>query len=249
MGSGETSSDSKQLSQLAYIQLEAGNAPKAVELFKSAAEKARGEGDVDTIISCYLNAGACLVSRDQLQQGSTLLHASLKLAKEYHATESHATDGKESTTGMEITADINFNLAVAEKKMGNIKNAKSYFKTSVDLYLKSDSVVHAAEGLTGLAGCYRKRREPGKEITCLVRAQVLYHEQGEGYHEAECCLELARTYLREKQMENCKEILSTAKLLCLRIDHCSLKGIKIEVTHRIFITAIHFQESFIHSLD
>lgn len=216
MGSGETNSDSRELSRLAYIQLREGNSQKAVEHFKSAAEKARDEGDVDTMISCYLNAGACLVSRDQLQQGNTLLLASLKLAKE-----AHATDGKET---MEITADINFNLAVAEKKMGNIKKAKSYFQTSVDLYLKSGSMVHAAESLTGLAGCYRKRMEPEQEITCLIRAQGLYHELGESYNEAECCLELARTYLREKQMENCKEMLSTAKLLCLRIDQHSLKG-------------------------
>ena len=215
--SGEMNSDSRELSRLAYVQFQEGNSKKAVELFKSAAEKARDESDVDTMISCYLNAGACLVSRDQFQQGSTLLLESLKLEKEVHAT-----DDKEPT--LEITADINFNLAVAEKKMGNIKKAKSYFKTSVDLYLKSDSMIQAAESLTGLAGCYRKRREPGQEITCLVRAQGLYHELGEGYNEAECCLELARTYLREKQMENCKEILSTAKLLCLRIDQRSLKG-------------------------
>lgn len=234
MGSGEerhmkqsTKTGSKEITRQAYIQLQKGDAQKAQEYFESAAERARDEGDMVMMITSYLNAGACLVSRDQFTQGNDCLLLSLKLAKTQKLDKnvSRTTDGKETqVTMIEISADIYYNLAVAARKMDNFKKAISHFKTSVEFYLKAGSVLHAAESFTNLAGCHRMLSETHEEVSNLVSAQHLYHELGDNHNEAESCLELARTYMREGKMEDCKEMLSTAKLLCLRVDNQELQG-------------------------
>lgn len=224
--SGEEKLPSKELTGLAYLQLQKGDPQGATEYFERAAEQARDEGDASTMMSCYLNAGACLVSRGQLQQGNKLLLSALKLVK----TQKLKTNDGEGTM-TEICADIYYNLAVAAQRMDKMKRAISYFKTSVELYLKSESVLHAADALTGLARCHRRAGQSEKEITCLVSAQQLFNQLGDSYKEAEVCLELARTYLMgESRMEDCKEMLSKAKLLCLRIDHRGLQGVVTMVT-------------------
>ena len=220
MGSGEK--QPRELTGLAYQELQKGDYRKAVGYFKNAAEKARDVGDVNTMISSYLNAGACLVSRGKLEEGNKLLLSSLKLVK----AEDVSGESDEHDPAMaEIGADIYYNLAVAAQKMDNKKRATACFKMSMELYLKSECKARAAESITGLARCHRQAGQCDNEITCLVTAQQLYHEVGESFHEAEACLELARTYLRESRMEDCKRMLSTAKLLCLRThDHRGLQG-------------------------
>lgn len=218
MGSGEEKQP-RELTGLAYQELQKCDYRKAVGYFKNAAEKARDEGDVCTMISSYLNAGACLVSRGNLEEGHKLLLSSLKLVKAETASDKH------DPAITEINADIYYNLAVAAQKMNNMKQATACFKMSMELYLKLGNKAHAAESVTGLARCHRQAGQSDKEITCLVTAQQLYHKVGESFHEAETCLELARTYLRESKMEDCKKMLSTAKLLCLRIhDNRGLQG-------------------------
>ena len=233
MGSGEETSKlcSREITRLAYLQLHNGDSQKATEYFESAAERAGDEGDVCTMISCYLNAGACLVSRGQLQQGKRLLLSSLKLAKTQGMDQSVSRTGDHSeetvATMLEISADIHYNLAVAAQKMGTARKAASHYKTSAELYLKCECLPHAAESLTGLARCHRKCGESDKEIASLINAQQLYHGLGDSFNEAESCLELARTYLKEGRLEDTKEMLSTAKLLGLRTDDRALQGTAI----------------------
>ena len=222
----------EEITRLAYTHLQKGDAQRATECFESAADKARQEGKPEAMISCYLNAGACLVSRGQLTQGNAFLLSALRLTKSQKLDESisRRKDGKETKVSiMEISADINFNLAIAAKKVQKHKKAIYYFRASADLYLKSGCVMHAAESYSNLAHCHRKTQERHKEVACLVKAQHLYHEAEDSYNEAECCLELARTYLRENLMDDCKEMLSTAKLLCLRVDNRSHQGKVIRV--------------------
>lgn len=223
---------SKGITRLAYIQLQKGDSQGAVEYFERAAEKAKDEGDDSAIITSYLNAGACLVSSGQPKQGSTFLLSALKLAKaqKVDTNVSRTTDanGKNTTTSiLEISADIFYNLGVAAQRMNNIEDAISHFKISIDLYLKSDCVLHAAEGFTSLASCHRTLQESEKEITSLVNAQKLYQEAGSDYKEAASCLELARTYLREERVDDCKEMLSTAKLLCTRVNSHAQRGMEM----------------------
>jgi tetratricopeptide (TPR) repeat protein len=216
---------SLELTRQAYQELHKGEHQKAISCFESAAEKARDEGDNITMISCYLNAGACLVSRGKLEEGNKFLLTSYKLVKALSQEKDISRELEEDEGSMiEIRADIYYNLGVAAQKMDNLKQAVSCFKASAELYLKSECKLHAAESLTGLARCRRQSRQSDKEITCLVTAQQLYHKMGRSFNEAEVCLELARTYLREERLEDCKEMLSTAKLLCLRVDDRGLKG-------------------------
>lgn len=227
MGSGEETCGSLEIIRLAYLQLQKGDSQRATEYFEGAAESARDEGNVDVMISCYLNAGACLVSRGQLQRGKRLLLSSLKLVKTQKPDKnmSRTKEGKETLATMaEISADIYYNLAVAAKKMDNMKRAISHFKTSAELYLKSGCVQHAAESFTGTARCHRQVGEADEEVACLVSAQQLYRDAGDSFNEAESCLELARTHVRERRMEDCQEMLSTAKLLCLRVNQGGLQG-------------------------
>lgn len=218
---------SKELVRLAYLQLHKGDTQRATEHFQIAAERARDEGDVSTMQSCYLNAGACLVSRGKLKEGNRVLLSTLKLVKAQKPDKNVSRESeREDTlaTRSEICADIYYNLAVAAQKMGDMERAISFFKTSMNFYLKSQCMKQAAESLAGQARCYRRTNQSDHEIACLVRAQQLCHESGDSFNEAEACLELARTYLRERRMDACKEMLSTAKLLCLRIDQRGLKG-------------------------
>lgn len=235
MGSGEEKhprkakprSGSEELTKLAYLHLQRGDAEKATEHFESAAEAAREEGDDSTMISCYLNAGACLVSKGQLKQGNKLLLVALRLAKGQKPDEqdSRTADSTDSPMSMiEIKADIYYNLAVAAQKTDDIKKAISYFKTSAECYLESNCTVQAAESCACLAGCYKLIREVEKEVESLRSAQQLYHKLENHYEEADTCLELAKTHLRDAKAEQAKEMLSTAKLLCMRMSNRSLQG-------------------------
>ncbi len=220
-------SGSKELTRLAYTHLQRGDAQKAMEYFESAAETAKDEGDDITMISCYLNAGACLVSRSQMKQGTSFLLTALKLAKTQKPDKHvpRTADGKDNEASMiEIMADVYYNLAVAAQKVNDCKKAISYFKTSAEFYLKTDCTLHAAESFMSLAGCHRHSREVEKEVESLQSAQQLFHQLEDHYNEADTCLELAKTHLKEGKTEQVKEMLSTANMLCLRVDNRSLQG-------------------------
>lgn len=239
MGSGEEirssakrsayiNASATEITRLGYGHLQKGDSLKAAECFESAAEKAGEEGDEVVMISCYLNAGACLVSNEQLLQANKYLISALKLAKAQKPDENVSRSGMDGTETKvsitEISGDIHFNLGIAAEKMQKFKSAVAFFKASADLYLKAGSVLHAAETYSNLASCHRKAKERHSEVACLITARQLYQELGDTYHEAETCLELARTYQRESLVTDCKEMLSTAKLLCLRVKERLLQG-------------------------
>ena len=222
---------SEELTRLAYIHLQKGDAQKATKHFESAAERAKDEGNACTMISCYLNAGACLVSRNQLKEGNDFLLMALKLAKMQKPDEQvfQSTNGKDDQVSMtEIMADIYYNLAVAAQKVDDSKKAISYFKTSAECYLKTGCMLHAAESFVGLAGCHRYVREVEEEIDSLHRAGQIFHKLEDHYNEADTSLELAKTHLRDARTEQAKEMLSKAKLLCLRVDNHSLQGMRLQ---------------------
>lgn len=227
-----TRSAIQELTRLAYIQLQKGDNHKAIEYFESAAERAKEEGDPCTIISCYLNVGACYVSQGQLKRGIKFLQFASKLAKSRQLEQSdisilHATIGRgdsDGTSMTEISADVYYNLAVAYQGMNEYKKAASHFKSSIHLYIKAKAILQAAESFMSLATCYRMRKESKEVVTSLTSAQELYHQLGDNYNEAGACVELCKVYFGEGKLEDCKQMLSTAKMLCLRVDNRRLQG-------------------------
>lgn len=215
----------KELTKLAYVQLQRGNTRRAVDFFESAAKKAKGEGDISALVSCHLNAGACLISQGQLEHGVQFLQSALELVKTQLRANKDSRGGEKNTSTITtLSADIYYNLAIAAQDMNKTRKATSHFKASIDLYLKVGSLLHAAESFVCLANCYRRKEEVEKEVTCLVSAQQLYHDLGDVYHEASSCMELARTHLRHGETGQCREMLSTAKMLCHRVDDHKLQG-------------------------
>ena len=215
------------ISRRATIYLQKGDALKATEYFKRAAETAKKEGDACTMISCYLNAGACLVSKGQIKDGKGFLFTALRLAKTEQPDTAAPPTADNQASMIEIMADIYYNLAVVAQKENDSKKAISFFKISTEFYLKMDCLLHAAESLVSLAECYRHSKEVEEEMSSLQSAQELFHRLEDHYNEAETRLGLARACFREGKTEQAKEMLSTAKLLCLRVDDHSLQGIHI----------------------
>ena len=222
MGSGEERHlSSSEITRLAYLHLGKSDSRMAVGCFLKAAERAKEEDAEVVVISSYLNAGACLVSEGQLKRGNTLLLSALKLTK-MQKQEPDTTEARPPT--MELSADIYYNLAVAAEKMDKFKKAAAYFKTSAECYLEVGCEAHAAESYSSLASCYGKLGESREQLSSLLSARQLHHKLGDPYNEAEACLELARTHLSQGQVDACKEMLSTVKLLCLRVNNHALQG-------------------------
>ena len=228
MGSGDDKSGAlrsserslNELARLGHEQVQKGNLKKAMELFESAVAKAIQIGDEKFKISCYLNVGACLVSLGEHRKGLHFLELASDnfdlSADDHEDLDNHSLD---------INADVCYNAGIASQGLREYEKAVSYFNSAVDLYTRAGSRDHAAETLTtGLAACYREMGQQEKAIEALLRAQQLYSEMENCSSEALVCTELARAYLRTGEAAECKQVLSQAKMLCLRVDDQNIQG-------------------------
>lgn len=226
MGSGDdkrqmqpglnSESSLNELTRLAHEHLQNGNLQKAMEHFESAVEKSEGVADISVKISCYLNAGACLVSLGQYERGLSFLESAAGVIK--------TNGGDASAQTLEVSADVFYNTAVAEQGLREYNRAVTNFKSCIDLYVKAGSKQQAAEGFVSLAICHKEAGDAHKEIACLTNAQRLYNELGEYSHEALVYVDLAKAYLSIGRQDDCKRMLSTAKMMCLRLDEPKIQG-------------------------
>ena len=237
MGSGDdrydvqTRSRSKfsvnELTRLAHEHLQKGNLQKAMEHFESAVEQSKGIGDDGVKISCYLNAGACLVSLRHYKKGLSFLESAANIVKTLN------TNGDTCSQTLEMSADVYYNTAVAAQGLHEYDEAVSNFKSSIDLYVKAGSKQQAAEAFLSLASCHKGAGEAHKEISCLTDAQHLYNELEDYSREALVNVDLAKAYLSTSRQEDCKKMLSIAKMMCLRVDEPKLKGNGTRLTNVI----------------
>ena len=206
-----------ELTRLAHEHLQNGNLQKAMEHFESAVEKSQGVDDISVKISCYLNAGACLVSLGQYERGLNFLHSAAGIIK---------TNGGDDASAqtLEMSADVFYNTAVAEQGLREYDRAVTNFKSCIDLYVKASMKQQAAEAFASLASCHKEAGEAHKEIACLTNAQRLYNELGEYSHEALVYVDLAKAYLSISRQDECKKMLGTAKMMCLRLDESRIRG-------------------------
>ena len=238
---GSPEASLNQLTRRAHGHLDKGNVEKAMELFQSAVEQSRSTGDPRSRISCSLNAGACLVSLGRYEEGIGFLEYASRVMKSAGSADageaadnSHDADVSTNVTLLDdmsdsqtlgLSADVFFNLGVAMRALRKCGSAAAHFRSCIELYTRAGSKRHAAEGLVSLSKCHRDVREVEQEIACLTNAQLLYGELGDCGSEALVFIDLSRAYLNLGKREESRQMLSTAKMMCLRVDDPQVQGI------------------------
>lgn len=219
-----------ELTETAYNLLDSGDNRRAVEYFERAAKIAREGGNASTVVPCYLNAGACLLSQGNFQRGRIFLQSALKLLRSRslrEVRENQMSSLSSKTAGsipedaaVRMSADIHHYLGVAHQGMENYQKALAHFQISVKLYTTDHSSYgQAAESFTHSSHCYSHMGDIEKEMSSLKRAEELCHQLGDSSNEARTCIGLARVYLREGRSDDMKQMLSTAKMLCQRVEN------------------------------
>ena len=211
--------------QTAHEYLKEGELQKAAEYFEKAANESQSSDTAKKKVSCFLNAGACLISLGEYSKGLDCLSSATGIISAESTDESH--DGSaEETDGeiLEASADIHYNSAIAYHALRDLEKAVGEFEQCIDIYEKSEHFQNAAEVLTTLASCHREAGQTENERTCLTRAQRIYKRLGDSSGEAIACVTLARAYLREGKEEECKQMLSTAKMISSRVEDLKILG-------------------------
>lgn len=205
--------------QTAHEYLEKGELQKAVEYFERAAKESETSLTTESKISCFLNAGACLISLGQYKKGLVYLGSAANIISTQSLAESQKENEDRNKEVLEVSADIHYNSAVAYQALRDYEQAVNKFQQCIDLYIQSGYLHNAAEVLSALASCHLEAGQPENERACLTRAHSLYKQLNDHSGEAMVCTNLARAFLRVGRKEECKQMLSTAKMICLRVDN------------------------------
>ena len=231
MGSGDDRQDLQlkspnmaslnHLTRLAHEHLQKGDLQTAMKHFETAVEQSKSVEDASVRVSCYLNAGACLVSLGQYKRGLSFLESASDIIKTFEESSGVG----ESVQMLEMSADVHYNTAVAAQGLREYEKAVASFKSCIRFYAKAGSKGHAAEAFSSLASCHGEAGSIDKQLACLTSAQQLYNELGDCSNEAVTYVELAKAYLSSEKEDECKQMLSTAKMMCLRVDDAKIQGI------------------------
>ena len=210
----------------------------ALQHFQSALEKTESLSDKEQPklkLSCLLNAGACLVSSGEPESGLKLLETAWELT-ESQGTRERDDDGdegkeqqkeeeeKEAKENSKTRADLLYHIGTAAQAMGDVEKAEANFKRSVDEHIKIGDKNQAADVFCALADCHQRASQHEKQIACLLSAQKLFGEAGEEGKEALSCAELSMAYLATGRDEECRQMLTTAKMMSLRLDDVKMQG-------------------------
>jgi len=209
-----------EITRIAHEHLEKGELEKATEHFERAATEAESVEDSDLKISCFLNAGACFVSLGQYDKGLRLLESAAGAIK---AAQGDTEEGG-SPHMLASSADVHYNSAVACQGLRDYGRAVREYATCVELYEKAGYRQQAADALASLAACHRESGQREKEKASLVRAQQLYRELEDHRGDAIVCTDMARACLSLGETEQCKQMLSRAKVICSRVDDQKTQG-------------------------
>lgn len=216
------STPTRTRTQAAHEHLNKGELEKATEQFEKAANDA--EETISARISCFLNAGACLISLGDYKKGLSCLEAAASIISAQNPSELQCMDEKEDREILDATADIHYNSAIAYQALSDYDRAVTEFQQCIDLYEKSNQLQNAAEVLSALASCNSEAGEHEKEIDCLVKLQGMYKQLGDNGGEAMTCAALAKAHLRAGRKGECRQMLSMAKLISVRVDNHKLLG-------------------------
>jgi len=217
---GMTEYEIRELTKVAYNLLESGKKSDAVEYFENAARKARETGSASAVIATYLNAGACLVTQDEYRRGRTFLQSALKLLESMQSEKNSNSSEERTSLGnvARLSADIHYYLGLAYHKLDESVTALEYLATSTELYTGEDLHRLAAESLSCMSNCYDQAENSEKKILTVKKLADVYHQLGDSSKEAETYIELAHVFLREMKINSAKQMLSTSRMLCQRVD-------------------------------
>ena len=196
-------------------------------------------------LSCLVNTGACLITLGEYQRGISLLKSALTLLdsisskrevgsedKKEHESEDkkeHESEDKkehefEDKKDDEIRGDIYYNLGMANQGISDYLEAVTQFKQSIEYYIQADQPSTAADVYITLATCHHDNEQYDHQITALFNAQQLYHNSGHLGKEALVCAQLAIAYQAIGHKEDCISMLTTAKIMGLRLDDTKAQG-------------------------
>lgn len=210
--------------QAAHEYLERGELAEAARLFESAGNET--EGNSETKISCFLNAGACLISLSDYKKGLVCLDFAKNLISTELPNECQEKAGGDDDRRMlEVSADVCYNSAVAHQALGDYEQAVITFEHCADLYERSANLQRAADVLNALASCHQEAGRQDSEMACLARAQSVCKQLGDCGREAMAYVALARAHLRAGRESDCRQMLSTAKMISSRLDNQKIHGI------------------------
>ena len=204
----------------------------ALEHFESALEKTEDLSDKERPklkFSCLVNVGACLVSSGEPERGLKRLETAWELlesqgAREREDEDDGATEQKDEEGSSKERADLLCNIGAAAQAMGDVEKAEENFKRSVDEYIKAGDKDQAGDVFCDLADCHQRKGQREEEIACLLSAQKLYGEAGEEGKEALTCAKLSKAYLAAGRDEESRQMLTTAKMMSLRLDDVKIQG-------------------------
>ena len=225
--------------QVAQEYLEKGELQKAAEEFQRAAKGAEQSpvGSTEIQSSCLLNAGACLVSLGECEKGLSCLSSAAAIITarsepaedEYssfptrppeHQDRSGPTDNREGDKDVEslqLLADVHYNSAIAHQALGDHDQAAQEFQSCLNIHEKSGNLQISADILTSLADCHHQTGQFDQEISYLEKAQAVCKELGESGREAMMCVRLARDHFRAGREGECRQMLSSAKMVGSRV--------------------------------
>ena len=232
--------------QVAHEYLEKGELQKAAEEFQKVAKGAQESPAGSTeahIISCLLNAGACLVSLGEYEKGLSCLNSAaavITARSPPNGPTEHREDGSSSNgpaesredgkESLQILADVHFNSAIAYQALGDYDQAVQQYQVCLNIHENSGNPGTSADILNALAECCRETGQFDQEVSYLERAQVVCRELGESGREAVVCVRLARAHLRAGREGDCRQLLSTAKMISSRVSDKKILG-KQSVRH------------------
>ena len=213
--------------QAAREHFERGELQKAAEEFQRAAAAVEKESDK---ASCLMNAGACLVSLGSYEKALACLDSagSLLIAESsdrlpVEEDEATSADGRKVS---EVLSDVLHNSAIARRALGKREEAIHNFGRCLELRERSGDVKSSAEVMEALAECHREAGDVDKEISYLEKARGGWQSLGETGREAIACGGLARAHLKAGREADCRQLLSTAKLIGSRAEDRAILGEK-----------------------
>ena len=164
-------------------------------------------------IACYMNIAGCLIASSQYKEGYQTLQEVVR------DIEKLPNDCYDCT----IAAEAYYNLGIVARKLGNSMTS-DYFNQAVGLFVKAEKFENAGDLHSELAVHHSDDND--KHVTELQHAQEMYSTAGNKIKESIVVLKLISLHSSLGQMEQCQQMLTTAKMLTLTISDSPVQGIK-----------------------
>ena len=212
----------QELTTRGHEYLLSGQLKEALDSFQSAlAVSETIYGALELKISCLLNTGACLVTVGEHQRGISLLESSLSLLDSIPEDQCKSEDKQKWDL---LKADHYYNLGLANQSIGHISLAINQLNQSIDLYIRNGHQSTAGDVFCTLAVCCKDNKDSIQQEKTLLSAIQMYHDCNEIGKETLTYSELAIAYQCNGNREKCIQMLTTAKIMGLKLEDINIQG-------------------------